>query len=157
MSVKGSKRTGKLGTKDKVLDKVCKRKNYEASLLQQGSAAPGEESPWVTEAEMEEAMEAGGSAGAGVPPPLQIAPEEGCSSDFIPDTEVSNKARYQRRCKQKIDIIPDSVYLIADKYGISNRALMELVVALIDGDFKDYNISVKTIERRRAKVRLKNC
>ena len=56
--------------------------------------------------------------------------------------------------ERKKDIIPDRVYLIADKYSISNRALMELGVAFIDDDVKNYNISVKTIERRRAKIRL---
>ena len=54
--------------------------------------------------------------------------------------------------------IPDGCYLIADKYGISNRALTELAAGFLapGSNIDDFNLSVKTTERMRNKVRSEN-
>ena len=84
-------------------------------------------------------------------------PLPGATEDSVVDIGLSNEGRRQRRhSKRKVDLIPNSVYLVADKYNISNRALMELIAAFNEGDIKDYNISRMTIQRRRAEVRLQS-
>ena len=132
-----------MGRKDKVLDKAVKRKNYEASLLQKASTSgPGEESQWATDAVMEEACPL---ADVDDPQPLPSATEDTLVNEDV-SGESTGIRRSKRRKNAKMDVIPNSAYLIADKYNISNRALMELAAAFHGGDIKDYNISHMTIQ-----------
>ena len=147
LSVKGKERIGKLGVKDHNLAKTRRRREYENSLLHvdapSAPAAVGDESEWVTEDEMD----------APVGEVFEPLAQQTSETDSY-DIPLSNERSHRRRKSRKEDLIPDEVYVIADKYNISNRALMELSVAFTDKNLDDYNISVKTIERRRAKVRL---
>ena len=74
---------------------------------------------------------------------------------------ITSKIDRERNAKIKIqpvkrsDAIPRDAFLIADKYSLSNRALIELAAAFMAAwtDFDTLNLSVKTTERRRRSVR----
>ena len=62
-----------------------------------------------------------------------------------------------RRKIKKKECLPDNAYLIADVAGISNRTLTQFAAANIKQgtgeDLSNYNLSVKTIARRRKRIR----
>ena len=62
----------------------------------------------------------------------------------------------KRTFHKKKESLPDNAYLIADKAGISDRALTQLAAAIKQGDgedLNDYNLSDKTTARRRKSIR----
>ena len=80
-------------------------------------------------------------------------------SDVMVTLDDKEYLHYEpKKCDHKNIAIPDRCYLIADKYGISNRALTELAAGFLapGSNIDDFNLSVKTTERMRNKVRSEN-
>ena len=78
-------------------------------------------------------------------------------SFFIDDTDTKKRtSRPEPKNKSPlIPAIPDVCFLIADKYGASNRFITEFAAGFLSahGDLSKYALSVKTTERRRSFVR----
>ena len=61
-----------------------------------------------------------------------------------------------RRGKSRRDGIPPEAFVIADKYGISNRALTELAAVFMKDNLDEAILSVRTTGRRRKALRKEN-
>ena len=93
---------------------------------------------------------------------VNIQAELPIDDDFDEESDDDCSSMYEapvptpkRKCKKK-EIFKETTYLVADKDGISNRVLTQLAATIkqADGeDLDDYNLSVKTIERRRKSIR----
>ena len=75
--------------------------------------------------------------------------------EFIPTGSTSNTQPSTSKA-EKSEGIPNTAYLVAYKYGLSNRALTELAAAFQPSEGKNLNqlnLSVNTTRRRKANVR----
>ena len=71
------------------------------------------------------------------------------------DTKKRTSRHEPKNKSPLIPAIPDVCFLIADKYGASNRFITEFAAGFLSahGDLSKYALSVKTTERRRSFVR----
>ena len=93
---------------------------------------------------------------------VNIQAELPIDDDFEEESDDDCTSMYEasvstpvRKCKKK-EILSETTYLVADKDGISNRVLTQLAATIKQAngeDLDDFNLSVKTIERRRKAIR----
>ena len=160
--INGFDRRGTLGSFDTKLAKRYERSERERISLQTKRPSSSEEplsKRRRTWDESREAWEPDGLVEELVNPlngdiPVEVNCQASDSTEFNPEENISTR-KYVRR-PAKNDAIPREAFLICDKYRISNRGLTELAAVFMSAwtDFDTLNLSVKTTERRRRKIRI---
>ena len=160
-SIKGFDRRGTLGSFDTKLAKRHERSEREKLSLAKRPSSSEEplskrRKVWEEscgEWRPEDLAEGVGNPSTGYTP-VEENQQATDAVEFIPQ-EITASTKNARR-PAKNDAIPREAYLICDKYRISNRGLTELAAVFMAAwtDFDTLNLSVKTTERRRRKIRM---
>ena len=176
-SVKGASRTGTLGSLDNKLVKTTKRRRKENEYLEKNNRTGNEvtckekrvkiwvkeENQWITimktkideRSEVEQANNISETTSDGESQVDESMSDQEDDNEVLFHLPTTDKNRL-RKDKTRRDVIPPEAFVIADKYGISNRALTELAAVFMKDNLDDGILSVKTTERRRKALRKEN-
>ena len=140
--VRGESRTATLGNKDMKLAAKRRRSQRDDQALKAKPSAKSSSSLFPTATATMTSSESESES---------VSDEK----EFIPTGSTSNTQPSTSKA-EKSEGIPNTAYLVADKYGLSNRALTELAAAFQTSEGKNLNqlnLSVNTTRRRKANVR----